>query len=206
MRPSDGEEGGKVRDRQNARRRNLRQVRAARFREHATAHRESPFGGAPLSNSGVQPVAKPGAWGRPAKRRAAQREIWWRCTPFILARRAALLAMCQGQVRGEQRDGRARGDQDIGQGEGGWSRCSCPPWQCLSSPPVPYQRAPGGSGRLGTPRVGSPATASGAQASCLRSGRCHCVSPSGEDPAAADGRADQEGDRRDEDRQAAACG
>ena len=28
-----------------------------------------------------------------------------------------------------------------------------PPWQCLSSPPVPPQRAPGGSGQLGTPRV-----------------------------------------------------
>ena len=27
----------------------------------------------------------------------------------------------------------------------------CPPWQCPSSPPVPPQGAPGGSGRLGTP-------------------------------------------------------
>ena len=32
-----------------------------------------------------------------------------------------------------------------------WSKC--PPWQCPSSPPVPPQGAPGGSGRVGTPRV-----------------------------------------------------
>ena len=43
-------------------------------------------------------------------------------------------------------------------------------WQCPSSPPVPPQGAPGGSGRLGTPRAeaqatGRPATASGARAS-----------------------------------------
>ena len=28
-----------------------------------------------------------------------------------------------------------------------------PPWQCLSSPPLPPRGAPGGSGQLGTPRV-----------------------------------------------------
>ena len=40
----------------------------------------------------------------------------------------------------------------------------CPPWQCPSSPPVPPQSAPGGSGQLGTPRV--EAGPRGAQ--CLR--------------------------------------
>ena len=33
---------------------------------------------------------------------------------------------------------------------GRWSKC--PPWQRPSSPPVPPQRAPGGSRRLGTPQ------------------------------------------------------
>ena len=49
----------------------------------------------------------------------------------------------------------------------------CPPWQCLSSPPVPPQRAPGGAGQLGAPRArpkaaGRPATASAARARRLQ--------------------------------------
>ena len=37
--------------------------------------------------------------------------------------------------------------------EGAAAGSKCPPWQCRSSPPVPAQRAPGGSGQLGTPRA-----------------------------------------------------
>ena len=52
------------------------------------------------------------------------------------------------------------------------SRVKMPAWQCPSSAPAPPQGAPGGSGRLETPRArdwpsGRPATASGARASRL---------------------------------------
>ena len=35
--------------------------------------------------------------------------------------------------------------------EAAWSKC--PPWQRPHSPPVPFQGAPGGFGRLSTPRI-----------------------------------------------------
>ena len=58
-----------------------------------------------------------------------------------------------------------------------WSKC--PPWQCPSSPPVPPQGAPGGSGQLGTPRVRASYWApshrlgGSSELSCLRSRRFH---------------------------------
>ena len=60
------------------------------------------------------------------------------------------------------------------------STVKLPPWQCPSSAPAPPQGAPGGSGRLETPRArgratGRPATALGARASRLQSHQFYCL-------------------------------
>ena len=69
------------------------------------------------------------------------------CRPLTLRAHALQGRRAQPQARAR------RGLPARPLGAAARSKCDGPPWQCAGSPPVPPQRAPGGSGQPGSPRV-----------------------------------------------------